>query len=132
MVYDFNGKTVTIPDKEIDKLMKNLELTKEEAIETWLCDNGLDEDEEQEELDKTAKKIKIDKDITQNRVKKERKPVKKIVSDEKKALFDEISGFLKRVYGINTEIVTENKLITVKIGDKTFKIDIIEQRKPKN
>lgn len=132
MIYDFNGKTVTIPDKEIDKLMKNLELTKEEAIETWLCDNGLDEDEEQEELDKTAKKIKIDKDITQNRVKKERKPVKKIVSDEKKALFDEISGFLKRVYGINTEIVTENKLITVKIGDKTFKIDVIEQRKPKN
>lgn len=132
MVYDFNGKSVTIPDKEIDKLMKNLELTKEEAIETWLCDNGLDEDEEQEELDKTAKKIKIDKDITQNRVKKERKPVKKIVSDEKKALFNEISGFLKRVYGINTEIVTENKLITVKIGDKHFKIDVIEQRKPKN
>ena len=132
MVYDFNGKSVTIPDKEIDKLMKNLELTKEEAIETWLCDNGLDEDEEQEELDKTAKKVKIDKDITQNRVKKERKPVKKIVSDEKKALFDEIFNSLQSIYGENAQIVRENKEISVKIGEISFKIDVVQHRTKKS
>jgi hypothetical protein len=90
-----------------------------------------DEDEEQEELDEKASKVKILKEIVKKSPKKERKPVVRVVSDEKKALFNEISGFLKRVYGINTEILTENKLISVRIGDKTFKIDVIEQRKPK-
>jgi hypothetical protein len=127
-----NGKTVNIPDKEIEKLMSSLELSQQDAIDLWLCDNNLEEDEEQAELDEKAKKVKIDRDIVVQKPKKERKTPERKVSDEKKALFNEISGFLKRVYGINTEIVTENKLITVKIGDKTFKIDVIEQRKSKN
>lgn len=132
MRYDFDGKIIIIPDKELDKLMSSLELTRQDAIDLWLSDNGYEDNEEQEELDEKASKVKILKDISQKKSKKERKPVIKAVSDEKKALFNEISGFLKRVYGINTEIVTENKLITVRIGDKTFKIDVIEQRKPKN
>lgn len=132
MRYNFDGKIIIIPDKELDKLMSSLELTRQDAIDLWLSDNGYEDNEEQEELDEKASKVKILKDISQKKSKKERKPVVKAVSDEKKALFNEISGFLKRVYGINTEIVTENKLITVKIGDKTFKIDVIEQRKPKN
>ena len=127
-----NGKHIVIPDSEIKKLMSSLDLSEKDAIDLWLCDNNLEEDEEQVELDEKASKIKIDKDIIQKKPTKERKKPEKKVSDEKKALFNEISGFLKRVYGINTEIVTENKLITVKIGDKTFKIDVIEQRKSKN
>ena len=35
------------------------------------------------------------------------------------------------IYGESVEIVKENKLLTVKIGSKTFKIDLIEQRPPK-
>ena len=34
-----NNKVVKIPQKEIDNLMKTLELTEQEAIETWLDDN---------------------------------------------------------------------------------------------
>ena len=131
MRYDFNGKTIVIPDAELNKLMSSLDIPQDEAIDLWLCDNGYDEDEEQEELDEKASKVKILKEIDKKSPKKERKPVVRVVSDEKKTLFNEISGFLKRVYGINTEILTENKLISVKIGDKTFKIDVIEQRKPK-
>lgn len=132
MIYNFNNKSITIPDKEIENLMSSLELTKEDAIDLWLCDHDYEEDEEQTELDEKASKVKISHEITQKKEKKERKPPKKAVSDEKKVLFNEISSFLNGVYGINTEIVTENKLIAVKIGDKTFKIDVIEQRKPKN
>ena len=131
MRYNFNGKTIVIPDAELNKLMSSLDILQDEAIDLWLCDNGYDEDEEQEKLDEKASKVKILKEIDKKSSKKERKPVVRVVSDEKKALFNEISGFLKRVYGINTEILTENKLISVKIGDKTFKIDVIEQRKPK-
>ena len=54
-----------------------------------------------------------------------------VVSDEKKELFSEIFSNLADVYGENVKIEKENKLIIVKIADRTFKIDIIEQRKPK-
>lgn len=52
-------------------------------------------------------------------------------SDEKVQIFTELKEFLAETFG-NVEILKENKLFCVKIGDKTFKIDIVEQRKPKN
>ena len=65
---------------------------------------------------------------------KARKPKTVKVSDEKKMLFDSIFVNLDRCEGIEPEsitVLTENKLIEVKIGGKTFKIDLIECRKPK-
>jgi hypothetical protein len=126
--YEFNGKLIDIPEDEIENLKVNLQLTNQQAIDTWLSDNGYEEDEEQENLEKIAKKVKIDHQINKKKPEKERKTVVRKVSDEKKALFNEISGFLKQVYGINTEILNENKLIQVKIGDKSFKINITETR----
>lgn len=128
-----NGKTVNIPDKEIEKSMKALELTKEEAIQMWLEDNDYEVNEEQIALDEKAKKVKIQHgasaiDKTEKKEKKER-VVK--VSDEKQTLFSEIHQHLTEIYGENVEIVKENKLLTVKIAQKTFKIDLIEQRPPK-
>ena len=128
-----NGKTVNIPDKELEKSMKALELTKEEAIQMWLEDNDYEVNEEQEELDSKAKKVKIQHgasavDKSQPKEKKER-VVK--VSDEKQALFGEIYQHLTEVYGENVEIIKENKLLVVKVAQKTFKIDLIEQRPKK-
>ena len=131
MRYDFNGKTIVIPDAELNKLMSSLDIPQDEAIDLWLCDNGYDEDEEQEKLDEKASKVKILKEIDKKSPKKERKPMVRVVSDEKKALFSEILSDLQDVYKGNVEVLTENKLMSVKIGDKTFKIDVIEQRKPK-
>lgn len=128
-----NGKVVNIPDKEIEKSMKVLELTKEEAIEMWLEDNDYEVNEEQVALDEKAKKVKIQHGASaidkQNKEKKERKVV---ASDEKQALFGEIYLNLREKFGDNVEIVKENKLLTVTQGKKVFKIDIIEQRPPKN
>lgn len=125
-----NGKSVNIPDKEIEKSMKALELTKEEAVQMWLEDNEYEVNEEQAELDEKAKKVKIQHgasaiDKTEKKEKKER-IVK--VSEEKQALFSDIYQNLTELYGKNVEIIRENKLLTVKINEKTFKIDIIEQR----
>ena len=128
-----NGKNVNIPDEEIKKSMKALDLTKEEAIQMWLEDNDYEVNEEQAELDAKAKKVKIDHgasamDKTKS---KEKKPRPKVASDEKKELFDEIFSNLQDIYKENARIEKENKLIIVKIGEKTFKIDLIEQRAPK-
>ena len=38
---------------------------------------------------------------------------------------------LANVYGENAKIEKENKLIIVKIGEKEFKVDLIEKRPPK-
>ena len=127
-----NGKNVNIPDKEIENNMKALELTREEAIKMWLEDEGYLDNEEQNELDEKAKKVKIDHGASavDKTKKKEKKPREIKVSDEKQALFTEIVEKLAE-NGRNYEILKENKLICVKIGEKTFKIDLIEQRQPK-
>ena len=126
-----NGKSVNIPKSEIEKLMSSLELSEKDAIDLWLCDNNLEEDEEQTELDEKASKVRIDKDIIQKKLKKERKKPEKKVSDAKKELFNEILSDLQDVYEGNVEVLNENKLISVRIDEKLFKIDVIETRPPK-
>lgn len=138
MRYNFNGKNINIPDEELQKSIKLLGLTKEEAIEMYLEDEGYLDNEEQEELEKKAKENRITSKIHEAGEKKKRstsKPKTVKVSDEKQKLFKELSSKMKEYCenqdGICT-ILKENKLIEVKIGEKTFKIDLIEQRPPKN
>ncbi|MBQ8793085.1 MAG: hypothetical protein IJZ62_05905 [Clostridia bacterium] len=134
MKYNFNGKMVNIPDKELEKSMKILGMSKEEAIEMWLEDEGYLDNEEQIELTQKAKENKITATIHDARdasKPKATKPKTVKVSDEKQALFADILGNLQENYE-NVEILKQNKLISVKIGEKIFKIDLIEQRPPKN
>lgn len=49
-------KGYNIPDQEIEKMVANLDCSIADACELWLADNGDIENEEQEELDKKAKK----------------------------------------------------------------------------
>ena len=132
MRYEINGKMVNIPDDEIAKAMKNLDLSQEEAIEMWLEDEGYLENEEQENLCKLAKENKITATIhkASEGKKRQSKPRTVKISDEKQKLFAEIFSNLQYDYK-DVEILKENKLIQVKIGEKVFKIDIIEQRQPK-
>lgn len=133
MRYNFNGKNINIPDEEIKKSMKALDLTKEEAIEMWLEDEGYLDNEEQNELCEKAKENKITATIhgaSATEKKKQSKPKTVKVSDEKVTLFNEIRSNLEDVYDF-VEVLKENKLIQVKIGEKIFKVDLIEQRPPK-
>ena len=137
MRYEINGKWVNIPDQEIEKSMKLLELTKEEAIEMWLEDEGYLDNEEQIELTQKAKESGILNTIHGAKAEKEKKATKPRtvkISDEKQHLFKNLKCFLEG-YALNcngkVEVLTENKLMTIQIGEKTFKIDLIEQRKPK-
>lgn len=126
------GKTVNIPDKEIEQSMKALDLTKEEAIEMYLEDEGYLDNDEQIELNEKAKKVKIDHQASAiDKTEKKEKKIREVkVSDEKQSLFAEIVANLAE-NGRNYQILKENKLISVQIGEKIFKIDLIEQRKSK-
>lgn len=127
------GKVIVIPDAEIKQNMTALDVSEAEAVEIWLEDNEYEINEEQAALDEKAKKEKVGVEAGKGQRKKiEHRTVK--ISDEKKAVFDTILENLDRCELIdreNVSILKENKLIQVKIGEKVFKIDVIEQRPPK-
>ena len=128
-----NGKTISIPDDEIKANMK-LGITEDEAVEMWLEDNEYEVNEEQTALEEKAKGMKIDHGAGNAERKKSSKPRTVHTSDEKKELFETILANIDRAKGVereNIEVLKENKLIQVKIGAKTFKIDLIECRPPK-
>lgn len=130
--YNHNGKVLNIPKKEIEKSMKLLGLSLTDAIQMWLEDEGYLENEEQEHLCKIAKENKITSTIHGAGEKgKKSKPKTVKVSEEKVKIFNELLEMLHK-YHENVEVLKENKLIQVKMGEKVFKIDLIEQRKPKN
>lgn len=129
MVVKVNDKSVKIPDETINKYIDKLSLTKDEAIALYLEEEGYQVNAEYEELDKKAKQVKILKGAKADTPSKPRKPRTVKISDEKQELFGYIVNALNAEY--SAEILKENKLISVKIGDKVFKLDLIEQRKPK-
>lgn len=70
----YNG--FDIPDKEVDKLMDNLDISLAEACELWLADNDKMTNPEQEEIDKKAKasgRHYEQGNVPRKKVKKERK-----------------------------------------------------------
>ena len=127
------NKWIEIPDNEVEKIAAGLGISMAEAAQVWLEDAEIEINEEQAELDKTASKVKIDRGVAQEK-RTATKPRTVKVSDEKKELFDTILRNLDRCWGVsreNIKILKENKLIEVSFNDKTFKIDVIECRKPK-
>lgn len=136
MTYTFaNGKTVKIPNEELEKSMKHLGLSFDDAVALWLDDNDYEVNEEQKALDEKAKKVKIQHDaVNAEPRKKSDKPRTVKVSDAKKELFSQLSQFLSD-FSIENDakcsVLTENKLIQVDFMGETFKIDLIQQRKPK-
>lgn len=131
MKYDFKGKILTIPDNELEKNMKLLDISKDEAIQMWLEDNDYCENEEVENLTKKAKDNKavqhgatnINKSRTST--KRERKP-----DLEKEDVVCRLADFLEAI-GTSVKITNKSKLIEFEIGENHYKLDLIKQRPPK-
>lgn len=88
-------------------------------------------EDEQIELEEKAKKMprKYEKTV-KNDEKSSKKPKTVKVSQEKQELFNILYEGLFNFYE-NVEILKQNKLISVQINGKTFKIDVIETRNKK-
>lgn len=135
MNYNFKGKNIRIPDSEIEKSMKLLDLTKEEAIEMWLEDEGYLENEEQIELDKKAKESRITATIhqasgTDKTVKKTQKERCRKENPTKEMVIAEIAKLLPQ-FAENIEVLNPGKLISFSIGAEKYEIDLKQKRKPK-
>ena len=127
-----NNKVVKIPQKEIDNLMKTLELTEQEAIETWLDDNDYTTNEQVEELTKKAKangttKIGARVNLENKKVERERK-----ANPTKALIIEELTKKLKQIDGINQlKVENKEKLITFSLNGNDYKLDLIQKRAKK-
>lgn len=131
MKYTFEGKTITIPDVELEKSMKLLDISKDEAIQMWLEDNDYCENEEVEILTAKAKENKavqhgaVNANKSKAVTKRERKP-----DVEKEEIISKLAEFLETI-GNSVKITNKSKLIEFEIGENHYKVDLIKQRPPK-
>ena len=128
-----NGKAVRIPDKEIEKNMKILEISKDEAILLYLEDEGYIENAEQEALCKKAKEnVKVSTLVKARADVKPKTQKERVKKDDptKEMIIAEIAGFLPTI-AENIQVVDNRKIITFCIGEDTYKIDLTRTRKPK-
>lgn len=134
MRYNLNGKNINIPDADIERSMKTLELTKEEAIQMWLEDEGYLENEEQEELERKAKENRITATIHQATAKDPRKKTQKErvrkENPTKEMVIREIAALLPK-FAEDIEVLNVGKLISFRIGEEKYEIDLKQKRKPK-
>lgn len=133
MMYELpNGKKVRIPDEEIKANMR-LGISEAEAIQLWLEDEGYEENEEQNALDKKAKDNRITATVHQAKNTSKSKTQRERVLKEnptKEKVIAEIAKMLPQL-AENVQIVNKTKLITFTIGEDEFKLDLIQSRKPK-
>lgn len=123
----------TPPKAEIEKFMKSLDISEEEAIELWLEDNGYKEEcEEVKELTAKAKANKTDKIVVQSKVNKaktERKP-------KENPLKSSIIQYLYKILAQNPTLLALNienptKTIDFIAEGKHFSLNLVEHRPKK-
>ena len=127
-----NNKVVKIPQKEIDNLMKTLELTEQEAIETWLDDNDYTTNEQVEELTKKAKangttKIGARVNVENKKVERERKE-----NRTKALIIDQLWQKLAKIEHIsNLKVENKEKLIAFSLNGNDYMLDLVQKRAKK-
>jgi len=128
-----DNKVVKIPQKEIDNLMKTLELTEQEAIQTWLDDNDYTTNEVVEELTKKAKDNKTTL-INKARAKAENKKTTRERKENptKALIIAEIFNKLAEIDGISQlKVENKEKLITFNLNGNEYKLDLVQKRAKK-
>lgn len=131
----------TPKEEEINRIMNGLHVSREEAIEIWLDDEGETENAEQNALDEKAKKVKIDHgamsqevierkfkyDKTKEKTQKER--VKK-VNTTKAKIIKALAEMLTET-AENVQIVNDEKLIIFDMDGHNYKLDLTQTRQKK-
>lgn len=131
-----------VDEERIAFLMKQLDITREEAIELEKYDDDVNRNKKTEH-DLTPDQVRVVQEMTRKvqhkkygSVKRERKP-----NEIKEALVIEIANFLKNEceFVLNNaftscdlvEITNKNRMIHFKVNDKEFDLQLIEKRQPK-
>lgn len=134
MVYNLNGKNIKISDRDIQRNMKILDLSEEEAIQLYLEDEGYLENEEVAELTKKAKDSGIMSTIHGAKAEKPKAKVERERKENptKERIIAEMGKFLCQLDGISgVNIANIGKIIEFECENKHFKLDLIQKREKK-
>lgn len=130
-----NEKKVKVSKKYIDNCIEKLDIQLEDALLTWLEDEGYMENEEQQELCNQAKENKSNKVIDAKKDTPKKKTQKERVSKDnpdKEYIVSSIANILGNIEEIsNLNIENKAKLITFTYKNNDYKIDLVQKRKPK-
>lgn len=139
MMYELNSnKKVRIPDEIIEKYIKAFGFTRDEAIQLFLEEEGHLTNEEMEELDKKASKVKIDHDAmseevierkfkydkTKEKTQKER--VRKPNNDKAAIISMLVEALEGNVENLNIE--NAEKIVKFEMNGKKFTINLVQNR----
>ena len=131
MKYIIGKKEIDILEKEIDKLMDSLDISEDEAVQTWLFDNDYIENEEEAILTKKAKDNRITatihdaKDITKTRAKRN---VERKEDVDKEMIIAAVANMLQGM-GIKGNVTNKSKIVEFEYNGNEYKIDLIRRRK---
>ena len=131
-----------VDEERIAFLMKQLDITREEAIELEKYDDDVNRNKKTEH-DLTPEQVRVVQEMTRKvqhkkygSVKRERKP-----NEIKEALVHCLADFLENecefllqdelTYCDLVEITNKNRMIHFKVNDKEFDLQLIEKRPPK-
>lgn len=131
--YELNdNEFVKIPREEIERIMKGLGVSEDDACWIWCEDNGKVINEEQEELTKKAKENRITATIHQARAEttKERKKPERKPDETKESIIAGLAEYLAEIVE-NVKVTNVGKLIEFDLKSEHYKLDLIRQRKPK-
>lgn len=124
-----SGKVVKVDKNWADQTMKALDLDLDETLQMFLEDNDYLLNEEQEALDKKAKGVVK----PQAGDKTKRKPRDKVQKENptKELIIAEIAKSLQALGVQDLKIENKAKLITFNYANESFKVDLVQKRKPK-
>ena len=120
--------------EQIQKLMKNLNITEEEALQLVADDKAIDRGERMSfDLSKEDEKIaKKWANVGEKTVKTAKKSPNRKKNDTKATIISQISQFLSEnteISAENVEIINAERQISFKIGEKSFSITLTQHRK---
>ena len=134
MLYTIGNKKIRIPDSDIERSVRTLKISAEEAVQMWLEDEGYLDNVEQEALEQKAKDNRITATIHQAQAAdaKKKTPRERTRKENptKEMVIREIAAILPN-FAENIHILNIGKLISFTIGNETYEIDLKQKRKPK-
>ena len=131
-----NDKVVKVGKVYIDRCVEKLDINMEDALLTWLEDEGYMENLDQEELCDLAKENKSHKVVN---AKVEKEPTKKTQKErvaksnpDKEYIVGVVAEFLEEIVGKdNINIENKAKLIVFTYNGNEYKLDLVQKRPPK-
>jgi hypothetical protein len=120
-------------ETQVERIMKHLNCSKEEALDIIACDKAIDRGERMEfdlpiELEKEAKKMS---NVGSRKTDGKKVERKRKENPTKSTLITEISQFLTENGYENVQITNKERQIAFNVGENSFELTLVQKRAKK-